>query len=459
MNSIIISISKGLVARNLLQNDFYSLIKDHYEKVVIVSTAARENRFIHEFKADNVEIVQAVEPIYNFWGRVFEKLFRFLVYNKRTEMMARYNFHSDNDKPKKWPRLKYWSTKIFFLPFSRVKTIRKILRYLDYLFLQKEMVKQYQDLIKKYKPKVVFATAILDDSEVALVKAARRNGIKTIAMSKSWDNPSKMYFRAKADVAPVWSNFMQSQIKKYQDYKDVEIPIVGIPQFDYYLDKSRLESRQDFCQRNKLDPSKKIIFFGSEGKLMPSDSNIVRILIDLNNGGKIENKCQIFVRPHFAYDNDRQKFAQFVNEKNLIIDNSHQASKGFSDGWDYSIKQMNHFLNAVYHSDLIILTASTLALDAAALGKPIVFIKFDGHKKNSQRSSVAGWYTSDYYGALIKHNPGLIVENVVDLKNAINAFFKDPDIFFSQQKRLLKNFCHKIDGRSGERLFKVVAEI
>src|SRR3989338_4503616 len=230
MANVIITISKGLVARNILQNDFFELLKKEFVKVVIITPAADDPRFLREFSAPQVHFVAAPVQREGVVDKFFTKLYRFLIYNERTAMMARYNYHADDDQPKKWPRLKYWGARAIFQPLSKIKLIRQTLRYLDYLFLQKFLVNQYQVIIKQYKPSVVFATNLADSSEAALLKAARKNKVRTMAMCKSWDNPSKMYFRARADKMAVWSDFMKNQIKKYQDYQDKEISIIGVPQ-------------------------------------------------------------------------------------------------------------------------------------------------------------------------------------------------------------------------------------
>lgn len=458
MNVLMISICKGLVARNILQNDFFELAKKHFDKIIIISTAANDERFVREFGGEKVEIISALQCTNTIWDRIFIKCYRFLIYNKRTEMIARYDYQSEGSAPKRFPRIKYILGKIIFCPLSKLKFLRKVLRKIDFLFLQKDLVKEYRKIILQYKPNIVFSTNIVDDSEVALIKAARKERIRTYSMCKSWDNPSKMYFRVKSDIVAVWSDFMKKQIIRYQDYKNSKIEIVGVPQFDYYIDKSRLASREDFCRKNNLDPNKKIILFGSEGKLMPTDPEIVRVLQDLISEKKLHGDWQVFVRPHFAYTEDRMKFKEFFAAKNVVVDNSHNFSSGFSDMWDYSKEQMDHFLNSLYHSDIVMLTASTLALDAASLGKQIIFIKFDGYKKQKKRKSVAGWYMSDYYSEVVKYNVGYVAESPEQLREAINSYAKKDDIFKAQQEKLRSHFCYKIDGNSGKRLFEVISK-
>ncbi len=457
--TIFLTISKGLVARNILQNDFYRLIKERFDSVVILTTASQDDRFIQEFSAENVTILPLENTRETFLGRLINNMSRYIIYNGRTEMMSAYNYDRNPEVPFIIWYPKYICLKMVFKPLSNIKIIRRILQWIDVHCLQKDIVKKYQKCIQKYRPDIIFATSIVDDTEAALIKAAKKEKVKTIAMVKSWDNFSKKYFSVKSDVFAVWNQFMLRQAIHLQDYEQDHVKIVGIPQFDYYVDTSRLESREAFCKRVGLDPEKKIIFFGSEGKLMPTDPSIVHVIKDFIKNGELIDDCQIFVRPHFAYTNDREKFKDFLNEDTVIVDDTHHFSSNFSDTWDYSEEQMNHFLNCIYHSSMVINTASTLTADAIALDKPVILIQFEGYEKKSKYEAVAGWYTSDYYSEVMSFHAAHEAKDILRLKNAINICLKDPDTLKNEREKFKKHFCYAIDGKSGERLSNMVTNM
>jgi len=457
MKVLMITISKGLIARNLLQNDFYELVKKHFDRVVILTTASADKRFLDEFKADNVFFIPLVPIKDTFLGKLIGNISRYIIYNGRTEMMGAYNFDRDKNTPFLFWYPKYLLLKLIFNPLSKIKILRKILQKFDYLFLNRNEVEEYKELIKKYNPSVVLVTNIIDDTEAVLLKAAQKEKIPTIAMVKSWDNLSKRYFGARADNFAVWNEFMKKQAINLQDYTKDQITIIGVPQFDYYIDKSRLLGHEEFCRRVGLDPQKKIIFFGSEGKLMPTDPNIVKVIEDFIINRELVRDCQVFVRPHFAYTNDREKFKDFFESNNIIVDKTHNFSSSFSDKWDYSREQIDHFLNCIYHSEMIINTASTLTADAMALDKPVILIKFEGYEKKSKYESVAGWYTSDYYKEVVSFKAASEADSVSILKECINQYLEDRDILCAQREKFKQYFCYKVDGKSGKRLFDVLA--
>ncbi len=452
--TIFITISRGLTARNILQNEFYSLVKSHFEKVVLITTAAHDERFKNEFGAPNVEIIPMPDEADSLLDKIVSFLNMYLIFNKSTVGHGLYRYVAPPASRAAWfvKFLKFTLVRLALQPASRVTLARRAIQKFDYYFLQRPVVAQYRRLLAQYQPNIVFVANMLE--ETALLKAARCQQVPTMAMPKTWDNPSKRYFRARADHVIAWNSFMKEELMKLHDYRDNEITVVGVPQFDYYIDKSRLESREDFCRRLGLDPEKNIICLGSEGKVMPSDADIALVLQDLISNGKLNKDCQLLIRPHFGYKNGEQKFMALKNQPGVVIDMNNHPSQGFTDDWDYSKAQMDHFLNILSHADIVINTCSTLALDAAALGRPTIVIMFDGYNKKPFYVSCRRWYICDYFHELMRFEPALVADSVESLRQSINNLLDNPKLLVSNQRRLCERFCYHLDGNAGQRLFQ-----
>ncbi|MBI2050310.1 MAG: CDP-glycerol glycerophosphotransferase family protein [Parcubacteria group bacterium] len=454
--TLLLTISRGAIARNMLQNAFYDSVKRRFEKVVIVTPAAHDARFREAFGAPNVEMVSMPVEQDTFWDTLVTRLYKFLIFNESTVGRGLY-WYIEISGRLAWifKLVKFTAIRMVFQPLSHVSWARRALQRLDYLFLQKQAVAHYKQLFEKYQPSVVFATNIIE--EEAIIKAARRQQIPVFAMPKTWDNPSKRYFRAKADKVFVWSPYMKEQMMRLQDYRDTEVEVMGIPQFDYYTDRSRHESREDFCLRVGLNPKKKIICFGSEGKVMLSDVPIAEMLSDFVDKRMLCQDCQLFIRPHFGYKNDEKKFGSLAGKPGVVIDTYNHPSKGFRDEWDYSTGHMNHFLSVVRHADVLVNTGSTLTLDAAALGTPTVLITFDGYEKKPFHASSARWYVCDYYTELMRYRPALVARDPESLRETINTLLRESNRLADSQKAVCARLCFKLDGKSGERYADAVA--
>lgn len=455
--TIFITISRGSIVRNLLQNNFFDLIKKKFDKVVILSLAANDAEFLRQFQKDNVEVIPLLDSRSNRWDQFVCNVNKYLGYNSSVAGRSRWGFYpGQNELHPALRYLKYLTLKIIFQPLTKVIVVRKLFQYCDYLFFQKEIVADYRKLIKERKPDLVFASSIVDETEVALLKAAKKEGVYTVAMPKSWDNPSKRYFRVKPDKLVVWSPFMHEQVQKLQDYQSDEIAVIGIPQFDYYIDKSRLVSREEFCKTLGLDPSRRILLYGSEGSVTPDDPRVVEIVRDMIKNKELIKDCQVLVRPHYGYRNDELKFKEYFNDnKDVIVDLNFKKTK-FSDNWDYSRAQMDHFLNSLYHCDVLMNVASTLTIDATAVNKPVILIWFDGYEKKDYRHSVARLYEDDYLVDLISFNSVISAHSVDELRDAINKFLSNPTYLDNKRQQLRDYFCYKMDGQAGKRLFELL---
>jgi hypothetical protein len=456
-SNIVITISRGGLARNLLQNDFFALIKQSFNKVIILSPAYNDERFIREFKGDNVEIIDLPQVKPTRISQLITRVNSFLIYNKNTVRLSLYDYITPPTKAEfVFKYIKYLILRLVFSTLSLTSWTRKIIRQIDAWFVQTKSARTYYTLLREKEARVAMSTNIIEDEDVAMLRAAQKAKIKSIAMPKSWDNISKRYFRVKADKIVVWSEFMKQQMIKLQDYKESEIDMVGVPQFDYYIDKSIIENRNDFCHRLGLDPKKKIILFGSEGKLIPSDADIASIIYDLIEENKLSHTSQLLIRPHFGYKDDEKKFVNLLHKPNVVVDSQFNHSKVFRDKWDYSTKEMHHFLNLLFHADVIISTCSTLVLDAAALNKCSILIKFDGCKKKPFYKSSARWYVCDYFDKISKCRASLEVESPGQLRLAINRILNNDNLPLKELSLLKKFFCNNVDGAAGKRLYESV---
>ena len=95
-------------------------------------------------------------------------------------------------------------------------------------------------------------TNISDDAEIDILRNCKRKNVKSVAMTKSWDNVSKWGFREKADKFVAWSDYMKNETLRFQDYKAKDVEIIGIPQFDYYKNLV-IPSRDVFMEKYEMN--------------------------------------------------------------------------------------------------------------------------------------------------------------------------------------------------------------
>ncbi|MDP7368593.1 MAG: CDP-glycerol glycerophosphotransferase family protein [Candidatus Pacebacteria bacterium] len=454
--TIIITIIRGMTARNLLRNAFFEILREKFN-LIILTPAANDERFVKEFGHPNVKFAYFKERGHSPADKIFVGLNKYLVYNKYIGLKLKYGIRGLS-KPEDLSIFRYWLYTIIFKPLSKIRILRDFVKWLDYLFVQRKEVKEFKELIKKENPVLVISTSIMSDIETAVIKAAKKMKVKVIGMPKSWDNPSRAGFRAKADILVVWSDFMAEQSERFQNYKRKDIKVIGIPQFDYYTDKSRIWSKEKFCNEFGLDVNKKIILFTSEGKVIPEDKEIASIIYDFIKNNELVNDCQLLIRPHFAYKDEEKKFTHLLGKSNVSIDLSNNPSSCFRDHADYSWNHMERFLNSLYHADVVVNVASTIALDGISIDRPIIHFAYDVYENMAKTHSLKLCYASDYNLEIVKTGATKLAKSREEFRNLINRYLEHPEFESKQRQELRDKFCYKIDGNSGKRFADIVIE-
>jgi len=296
----------------------------------------------------------------------------------------------------------------------------------------------------------------MSDIETAVIKAAKKMKVKVIGMPKSWDNPSRAGFRAKVDILVVWSDFMAEQSEKFQNYRRKDIRIIGIPQFDYYNDKSKFWSKEKFCSEFGLDINKPIILFTSEGKAVPEDKQIASIIYDFIKNNELREECQLLIRPHFFYKDEEKKFTHLLGKQNVAVDLSNNPSARFRDHADYSWYHLERFVNSLYHADVIVNVASTIALDGIALDRPVIHFAYDVDNEMAKFHSLKFCYASDYNLEIVNSRATKLAKSREEFKDLINRYLENPKLESRERQELRNRFCYKIDGNSGRRFANII---
>lgn len=451
--TIFITIGRGIIARNFLNNDFFKKLKEKY-KVVILSPLSDNPEFIRSFAGAEVVFVELIKHKISWLELIFISLHKALIYNPTVQLKTRHSIDFKNKQKEGFKKLfKYYFQHIVFgLFLSKIKILREWLRKLDALVYKKNY---YQKLFDKFKPSAVFITSISADDEIYFLRAAKKNKILDFGMTKSWDNFSKVGFREKTNNLIVWNEYMKDEAMWFQCYKKEEIVILGVPQFDIYYDVKSRNAREEFIRIYGLNPLKKIILFGQEAPAAsPDDPYVIEII--KNWIIKERKDYQILIRPNFGYRNGISCFNYLVDNKVVFIDKINQASK-FKDAWDFSFEHLLRLALSMRFPDLVITSTSTLVLDALASDNNVVCYAFDKEKNKPFGESIRRLYGTMWFRDLKKCGLDEIIANdEKELFGIIEEILEKGGQKFFFREKIVKRFCGPLDGKSGLRIFEFI---
>lgn len=442
--TLLLTISRGGTARNILQTRIFKELLEKNIRIVILTPAFNDPQFLETFSHPNVIFEPLFELPWRPLDHYFVGLHKALVYNYSTQFRDKYGIYN----PDEGSLLKYYLRRIFVQPLAGLAFLHDAARRLDDVICP---ARAYQHIFEKYKPDAVFATSVIEDMDIDVMKTAREYGVKIIAMAKSWDNLSKINLRVVPDVLLAWGPYSKREAEEFSNVPENQIVVTGIPQWDFYHDPRYAMTREQFCAINNLDPLKKIIMFGSEGKVTPDDAYIAEHIAKKINEGEIPD-AQLFIRPHFMYKGDEEKFKTISKQMGVVIDTTYQRNPVFKDNWDYSTKQISHFSNLMKHADVLVTTASSLSLDAAANDCPIINIHFDGSGVKDEQHSIKRWYTTEHYRNVLQTNAVSLVEDYASLENAIQVYLNDRTIKKEEREKLCEYFGYRNDGQTAPRV-------
>ena len=405
--------------------------------------------FLNEFARENVKIELLENKKMGKIERGFNYFISKLVFTKSTKLYLRFHVK----EKRRIGELGYFFYWLFYAPLSKIKFLKKIIRWLDYLFFPGDM---YAPYFEKYKPDLFFSTCIMSQFDIALLKEAKKRRIKTISMPRSWDNLDKLFFRIEPDLFLVQNEKMKIEAQKYQAIDGRKIKVVGFPQFDLYADKGIFLPKQDYCRRKNFNPDLPIIFIGSEGTWSKGDEKIFEQIIIAREEKKLP-QCNILIRPHYS-EAARQNYKPLEKYQNVYIDDKFRKSQFFNDKWDPSREDMRDFANSLFYCDLMVTFASTLALDAACFDKPIIGIKY-GVKFINGKDRTDLMYETIHYSWVLETEAVSLAENNEELIAKINQYLKNPQYKQKERQELFNQLCFKVDGKSSERIAGAILSI
>ncbi len=445
---ILITVSEGSIARNIVRSFVLEKLLEKSEaRVALLVSHDKEEWYRKEFGSDRVTIeVWPNTPVTRF-GKILSFLSRCGILTKTvlTDQATRYV------EDKNW--------KIFFLKRCITYTCgwnplyHFVLRRITAFYIPD---KKMQDIFKKIKPDLLFSTDVLDEMDFEAMREARRQNIQIVGMVRSWDNlTSGGLVMVVPNLVLLWNPFLYRKARFVQHIAANRLKIVGIPHFDWYTKTELLVSREEFCQKFKIDPNKKIILFGAIGNfLAPHESEVVETLSHALRENKLPDVSIIF-RPHPHFISDKEKIEKLGN---IIFDDLVAQYTGSErSSWEMDREKIAHLVNSLYHADLVITTASTMTMDAVAFGKPVVCIAFDGRSNELHWNSILRFYQNyTHYIEIAKTKGFKIASSPEELIRHVNEYLKNPELDKEGRQKVFDEFIWKLDGKSAERVVNFV---
>lgn len=450
MQTLCIPVNKGMVTRNILRTDVFKILRETKKiKFIFLVIPEAIPEFSRDFFGDDIEILPIKKPKTSGLKSLYYKVVaRNLVWTESSKIVS----FKGKDLSKKRSGLLYRAVfgAIGFL--GKFKIVKGFFHFLESGVLRE---KDFDYIFKEHKIDLIFLPDIHGGIDTVLAKAARHFGIKSIGMTRGWDSLCQRLLKAVPDELIVQNEAVKKDAIKFQGIPVEKIFVSGFPQFDLYHQGELLLGRDEYCKKMGLDPARKIIFFGSSGNWSPEDHNVIKYIYELIKDSAFSAPASLIVRPHFS-NVTHYHYAEFYNLPNLHVDDKYRVSE-FLDNWNLTAEDIKMFINTMNYADVFVTFSSTLALDAAALDKPIINLHFGGFIVDG-KDETATLYQLTHYQTVLAQGGVKLVDNEAELKGAIDGYFKNPREDEAGRQRLKDFLCFGADGLAGERVAQKILD-
>ena len=451
--TIFVTITGGYGIRNILRTNVFKILKSAKNlKIVIFTPLFNDENFVSEFGGENVlfENLWMYRP--NLVERAIHKAEDIVFFNtidhvetiKMREMMLRSESYFG-----------YILSKTIKKLLCKDKNFITALEMLDALLFRRKY-HHFNHLFEKHRPALFFSTDFLNPGEWGLIKVSKSYKVPMISMMANWDHPAKGRL-PKSDKVIVWSEFHKKQLIEYYGHNPQDILVAGIPHSDYFVRyRDKFLPKRKLLKKISAPQNKKLITYTTASAAgAPYEQEIIEIICKAIKGGKITHPSHLHVRLHPADDFSRHEKLKKYGDI-ITFEEPGRFASDAKRMWFPSEKDLIHYANLLYCSDVLVNVASTVTLDAAMFDTPIVNIAFDGYRKRKFFESNVRYFKTTHYGALVKTRGVKVAKNADELIKFINMYLDNPKLGREWRKRIVKEHCYKVDGRVGERIAKYI---
>ncbi|MDA1183147.1 MAG: hypothetical protein O2930_00710 [Acidobacteria bacterium] len=227
----------------------------------------------------------------------------------------------------------------------------------------------YELYLRSHAPDVVLVTPLIDfgSYQTDYVKSAHRLGLPVAFLPFSWDNlTNRGLVRIAPDRMLAWNETQKNEAITYHDVPENRIVVTGAARFDDFFEMGPSSSREEFCRRAGLDPSRPFLLYLCSSRFVaPNEAAFAREWVSAVRGAQdpAVAACGVLVRPHPA-NAESWSDIRFGDSENAAV--WPEPAKVQADPALY---------DALYYSAAVAGLNTSAMIEAGILGKPVYAIQ------------------------------------------------------------------------------------
>ncbi len=291
---------------------------------------------------------------------------------------------------------------------------------------------------------LVVSTNCQISDELPYVLAARDLGIPTLGCIQSFDNFTSRSVLPVFDHYALWNQRMKDQLLAYYPDRHPDTAhITGTPQFDFHVRSDCRWTREATLQRLGLRVNDRYILWAANHYAATPDEpeRVDALARQCATTPELRNH-RIVVRLHPL--DDRRRWERGPSDPRVVASWPWEGTAGMPHPLDQA-----RLVSTLVHADVCLNTASTMSLDAAVVGTPVVCVAF---------GDPGGHYT-EHFRPIAESGGVRMAFDLRQLVSYVVAYIRDRSRDEAERRRLVARECGPVDGGSAARVATLIAGI
>jgi len=237
-----------------------------------------------------------------------------------------------------------------------------------------------------------------------------------------------------------------------------KIAQIGKVQMDLFKGEAAIDPRDRLLDALGVPSDHKLVTFGTNTTgLKEHEVSIARHVAGQFSAQRY-GKATLFIRTHPQDENWRRDFKSLERPPWVICHSACSFGSRGDDNLTHAEDDMIGLANLMKHSDVVMQSRGSLALDAIAFDTPVISLAFDGDLERSAADSFLREYEYEHYKPLVSAEGTWMVGSFDALDRAVQTYLDDPSVHAEGRRRIREDHLDPLDGRASARLVDWMVE-
>ena len=310
--------------------------------------------------------------------------------------------------------------------------------------------------LQRLSPTAVWLTVWGLAGEEPYFVAAKGLGIPTVTSIVGFDNPFTKGFRPRLDRYLVWNEAMRDALLRLEpDLPPSSIAMTGTPQFDFHCQQELRWDRGKTLRSLGIPGGQRYFLYAANHPVhTPDEVALLRTLVDRLSDDEALAHHWMVVRLHPLDTSGRWQAINGYLDRVVV---SHPFNPPCVERW-WSVSSLDDqglLVNSLLHADACISFASTIALDAAILDRPIIALELSG-EESCPKGMFFSAYSLEHYRPLVESGGISLAHNWEDVVKLLRQAVVNPEKGRDARREMVRSVCGQVDGRAAERVAESV---